>query len=336
MSFNTIIALPLLIAFTLCNLAPPIMANSRSICTSPVPGNKGDLLSVIDSYWTEGNFGTPEFGNSDIALIYLQSTLLIANSTYKKGLKGIQFNEKPTDDLINIYFFKNDPQECFQDLIDNCTFMGIMNIVICDLHFIKKIQTPPMSLEDLTLEYPDKGSDSERVKKIIIDAWVQWSKDTVLWLLGHEIGHIVHSHGERHFMSVSAKGKLEDTVLSPTFKKEEEEADTFAVDVIKSTQLASRYFQAINAFVTNMGKEILDAQGVKRSFVNGKDPLYLPVRVRDKKFIPPPFYRAVLINKQLCALPELNGPSHCTYYNDIYSRIHFISHDDYKTKFKKD
>jgi hypothetical protein len=128
-------------------------------------------------------------------------------------------NSSPRRDWLNVYFFCRPRGGEFSDrnlvdLSDNCSYVGLPNVIICDLNFFESF----LDHTGLVAELPAATSKKQEIKNA--------SRNIFLWIIGHELGHIQNGNGPAHFEA----NKINDIVGSASLdQKRELEADYWFV-----------------------------------------------------------------------------------------------------------
>jgi hypothetical protein len=118
---------------------------------------------------------------------FLQLAQLISS----KELRGFSINQQSLDEtMINMTFFRDDPDDAFQDFHLNCAYLGYKNTIVGDLRFLRQL-----SGIDNIPEY-GKTSSGEDITAILT---ATMSNTAAIWVIGHEIGHLACGHDLRHF-----------------------------------------------------------------------------------------------------------------------------------------
>lgn len=120
-------------------------------------------------------------------------------------------------------------------LLDGCSYLGAKNIVVCDNGFIETFLAKRRVPEQL------KGRPNEKLES------EHHKESFILWVLGHELGHIMKGHGQAHFES----DNLEKYVASSSlYERAELEADAFIIEQIsKNSDLSLRLTRMVLDFL---------------------------------------------------------------------------------------
>ncbi len=168
-------------------------------------------------------------GSDPVETLYIKACVEHAREEYGISINGFAINPSTFDpSLVNLVFFKDDPEDTFHDFHDNCSFTGYKNIIVCDLTFLHEITGT--TNEDLELESRNPGGQPHPLLKAA-------SVGIALWVIGHEIGHLAHPRHGRHFLfrGEAARNLIRNPDGHPVGDsyKFEQEADTFAYEVFK-------------------------------------------------------------------------------------------------------
>ena len=107
----------------------------------------------------------------------------------------VRINEKPERESLNLFFFcsRGRISDSLARLIHNCAFIGMPNLIICDATFFSYF----IESSGIAGELRTVPSLEENRKTAL--------RRLGLWVLGHEIGHIVSGHVPSHF----TEGRIE-------------------------------------------------------------------------------------------------------------------------------
>lgn len=166
--------------------------------------------------------------------VYALAAVQKINDKFNKKLQGYQVNLPHNENKINFFFIQ--PEDTFfKSIVNNCAYVGY-NSIVCDISFIKTLTSPPKS-------------------RLLIDTPIHFSQTlmpnfyelSVLWVIGHELGHLAYNHDMQHFShpdlapeeSSTDYNGLIDKVL-PSYKGSvEEQADSFSLENISSDKSMS-------------------------------------------------------------------------------------------------
>lgn len=287
------------------------------------------LEAGIKSYAESGRlarYDLPSFGEADerIDIIYLNLCVQLAKMRYGKQLRGFAINPPSIDpSLVNLIFFKDDPERLFRDFQGNCTYTGYKNVIVCDLRFLHELTGVPEEIPR-RLEGIPKGGVEELSEKDLVDLVMAVRASTALWVLGHEIGHLARGHESRHFLFRDDRSDalIRNADGHPKGRSyvAEQEADQFAFDVIKETGVPSFGFFlwiGLSQTVVHLANKQLIKQGEQPDTVFGIENRRYRIKAESQTH-PPTFVRAVVIAQQLAEGLQLDNTGH---FRRIYEHI---------------
>jgi hypothetical protein len=170
---------------------------------------------------------------------YYSNCIKLLREKYHQDIKFIGINEKVDPGRVNIYFIDKDPKGAFTQFRNNCTYTGYKNIIVCDVKYILK-----------DLFHKESFSDFSRSDGYGVIPYAH-IRTLVLWVIGHEIGHLAHRHNRGHF---HFDGETSSKVIkySPSGPdNDEKEADAFAVDAIGSFQVGHFLWLGLSQLAAN-------------------------------------------------------------------------------------
>ncbi len=212
---------------------------------------------------------SPQSQNKKLISEVLQQNLVAEETErYAKVLKVVtkgtnfahrwQINKAIRSNYLNLYVLRagirNQPDlpEGMSDLFGSCAYLGEDNVVVCDEDFVNTF------LEKRNLRDPNSTF--------------------LLWVLGHEVGHIVKGHGAAHF----GPDNLEKAVASSSIAHQRElEADTFLVTQVSgdkqlSGNLISMALGLLNEEITaKIGTDVPVGVGILYDYTNKKVVKYM-------------------------------------------------------------
>ena len=155
---------------------------------------------------------------------------LVKDTDYENKVK---INETPEKESINIFILKNDPEKLVKFFL-NCSYLGWMNSIICNIDFLenevkyidsfnKAYNLVAMDISSRqTIDLFSEGGEetAELIRNTIISSFLTW-------LFGHEIGH---ASLHKKYITNSDKGIHED---SDGYRKREDQADIFVAQALK-------------------------------------------------------------------------------------------------------
>jgi hypothetical protein len=288
------------------------------------------LYAFIHHHIERDLFKYPYLGGfADIDTAYYENVVQGFNelSQKQKDVAGVLVNALPDPNYINVYFFRKNPPRSFPQFEDNCAYTGVDKIIICDIGFVEEHQILRQSYQMLVDYEIRKGKKSTSEQPAEDDdlsqMWVQVhlavNQVLLLWLIGHEIGHIAHNHqGTNHFIRSDFTRKVS--------RKQEQEADEFAALATRGVGIAHLFYMGIAQLVQRALAKALEEQHPDR----GKDILHSPIYLPDDIVLkfpkwgthPPTLWRALhiqllLINKGLVI--DTSG-----YYERLMEKIVFL------------
>jgi hypothetical protein len=226
---------------------------------------------------------------------YLTNLLNLANKISGNKFNEIRINRDWKKDAINIYFFNSDQTSPFDVYKGNCAYLGFNNIVVCDVNFIWELGLIS-NLEaelDSTLDgrhFSTVLDKNRSFRKLALLRQLGPLHNVLLWIIGHEIGHIAKGHKVGHFVhdekfSEIMQGKNFDDSL-------ESEADQFALDAFGNSEVTADFFWAINEMIAfEINKELsLNAKELNAQLKDFDHPL--SIRARSKTH--PPLLKRLL------------------------------------------
>jgi hypothetical protein len=245
------------------------------------------LVDLLRRYHNQGLLEMPHASDEDLLANILGAAGLVLVGKYGHSLRETRFNQKPAIDTINIYCFKADPEGALTEFLDNCTYVGFRNIIICDWHFIDRFQDGPALREAIEKA---KASDQDRAMAFAKDNDIShefiWGtaaarhRNLWLWVLLHELGHLAHRHQALHFRfgSQPASARLRFDVAARnapagkiSFSDEEDQADQFMFDVLRSFgtegpasgawAVGGQFQSGLNAYIYREARRFLLEQG---------------------------------------------------------------------------
>jgi hypothetical protein len=206
--------------------------------------NTEELESTLEEYRLNGSLGKPSFtfeavgdgASVPLWLAYTDDACKLVRYKYDNSISGLNINGPALRDHVNIYFIASDPLNRFTYMRGNCMYTGYKNIILCDLSFMRVFQTLDASgettrddLNDIDVEELLIGASPLEISREMAR---RLASNTILWLIGHEIGHLAHRHAKRHFTfdNEAHDDRIEN--FDGRFSAEEEQADDFAVEAV--------------------------------------------------------------------------------------------------------
>lgn len=253
------------------------------------------LEQVIERYRQAGYLGYTGTGFVGFDRLYLENCLKLLKDRYGKYLDGVNINGPLQSNSINIYFFDRDPEGMLVPFKGNCASVGHKNIIICDLSYVAEWQTFLTEVKDS--EWKGSGAPGLTPRQMSQIARAVRA-NFLIWLLGHEIGHIAHEHHKRHY----AFNYDQADVLIQNFdgrgSREEEQADEFMVEAA-SGGIAGVLYLTLSTVIMEFKNKYQQEQNLSPTFPNNGEKIILKVRSTTH---PPFLLRAVnvwlLLNKR--------------------------------------
>jgi hypothetical protein len=155
-------------------------------------------------------------------------------------------NELPSADKLTLLLVTNDPSDLTQG--QGCAFIGHLNTIVCDLRYLEQRFREIDSIEhfyvailiDITTGQPRPILPKE-VKRI----HDEMKQALLLWIIGHEIGHVIkHGTGFRHRYEVAE-------LTGSDVDLREVEADDFVADKLVGGHKPGQSYAATLITATN-------------------------------------------------------------------------------------
>lgn len=162
-----------------------------------------------------------------------------------------QINRPIKKEYLNVYILRpgvlqnaNNPSPEFHKLVGTCAFLGKPNLIVCDGQFLQDF---------MARHRADAGIHESRA----FDAYKEEAeRNLLIWVLGHEIGHIVNRHTASHFEADSFDKIVESSTISHL---QEFEADSFLADHLKADE--EMWDSMLHYLVDLLNVEIEKSQG---------------------------------------------------------------------------
>lgn len=161
-----------------------------------------------------------------------------------------QVNSPPLSDHINIYMIDSsqlENRDIPEHLIRNCAYIGRPQVVVCDVNLLRRFR------KDV---YQRLGVDFNNYN-------VEDDIDMTIWVIGHEIGHIINNHGSSHF----SKSILNEEGQSNDSHKQELQADAYVANKVSDNKevkenLVRFYANLVKLFVSDYQTESMHGPGI--------------------------------------------------------------------------
>ena len=272
--------------------------------------------ALLLKYKKLGLLRTPEigFGGNESFQAVMKSAVDVLNGRYGRSVRGIQLNSFPVrDDLINMYFFEDDPELQLSNLRNNCAYVGSGNTIVCDLRLISNLLAVPNNYK-----YPETPEYLRKeLGATLEDEQKSRDRNILYWIVLHELGHIAHGHGGRHFVSPGGTSHPGGEVLYELpatelpFPEEERQADFFLIETLRqwdepiARSLAGVINAGFNSFIYHdMAKEA-ETQGLTGQSAREH---HLKLRMPISASHPPLLVRAIRVNLLLVSEFGLEDP----------------------------
>lgn len=207
--------------------------------------------------------------------------LLLRGTKYENKY---QINKKPKPNSVNLFIINPDSSKIkdfpkgFENFINNCVYIGEKNSIVIDIKFINYFLT---KYEENSIGYMnyEQRLEYKNTKKNEREQWFKESRRSLLiWVLGHELGHMMLNHPLSHF----AKNKLSDYVKTSTIKQKKEfQADSFLVsrvlnDKELSNSMVGFFIGVLNGEIASkIGYDIPLGAGILYDYSNKKVVKYI-------------------------------------------------------------
>ena len=220
------------------------------------------VTKLIDDLLTRQLLSTDRTDHINSALQFLSAGTRFENHW--------QVNQSIKPDYLNVFLMKpglrtdpNGPPE-LKPYYGSCAYLGENNIVLCDLDFLNSF----LEKRDIKNDMSDQDS-------------------FLIWVLGHELGHIVKNHKAAHFGEDSFEQLVDSKTLD---QRQEVEADVFLVERVltnkdQTTNLARMLIDVLNAEIrSKVGNDLPPGVGIIFDYTNKKIVRYMTLR-RHPEFV---------------------------------------------------
>lgn len=204
----------------------------------------GDTDRMLDEFnrFNEENPGLRDVFEGLPELIHRAGSAFTQGTAFENK---ISFNTPPSPDHINIFFLKADPKGLTHNFSGNCEYIGMENVIICDMQFI---ENQFRNIDAIKKTYDLSIIDPQTRKSVLLsedqlkDIHLTMQATFLMWVLGHEIGHAV-LHKD---LLLSGRALHFDLSYSPA----EQAADTFVAErIVNDSNLANLFNLLIGEFI---------------------------------------------------------------------------------------
>lgn len=195
--------------------------------------------------------------------------------------KRWQVNKATKADYLNIFLMKpglrTDPGRPpeLKPYFGSCTYLGDNNIVLCDVDFLNSF-LEKRDIKNYLRSHPDKDAQ-----------WERYQDSFLIWVLGHELGHVIKGHSAAHF----GEDNFEQLVASSSLdQRQEVEADAFLVNRVLSDKdqtlnLSVMLIDVLNAEIrSKVGNDLPQGAGILFDYNDKKIVRYMSLR-RHPEFV---------------------------------------------------
>jgi hypothetical protein len=240
-----------------------------------VSGRTLEELLTKPSFQKQLQFRDAGFADALRLYTYFAGIAINRKRERSEQLDAINFNGAVDDKHVNVYFVFTKEFPSLAAFRNTCVYTGYRNIVICDLEFLDWMQAFSKNENVAGDKY---GELSERIARASMN-------NVLLWILGHELGHLAHKDGAQHFTGTCDHRYR--NYLEASRAPEEIGADQFAIDVAEEAPApagdAANYLgymiqRGLAAFINRAGNDILRDLG--RTPVLVSDSGIIPINAR--------------------------------------------------------
>ena len=233
------------------------------VLTRPRSPTPEDLVVVINRYVDKQYFvdfsknETPSASLSMVPIDDLEqayySNCIELLKQYGQTVDGVNINQHVAERSINLYFLGKDPEKAFETFRNNCTYVGHHNIIIFDSTYLlnelfhKELFLKPGQHAAEETKLQEFGLSGEDLTRVLYDH----IRTLIMWVVGHEIGHIAHHHQKRHYRFAGEPPSILIRYDSSASQKEEKEADEFAVQAIGDWKLGHFMWLGMSQLIAN-------------------------------------------------------------------------------------
>jgi hypothetical protein len=248
----------------------------------------------------------PAEGLDALGEVYLWNCVQRINDRRRTRLKGLVFNGRIAPDAVNVYLLKHDPERAFSQFHNNCAYVGrATNLIICDATYLTGLQHEPPWLRELSQrpfkelearlrkrkdwQEPSPASVQEW-KEVIENVGLVNNRQVLLWVLGHEMGHMANDDRALHATFAGDEDKLLIRYFDARYRTEETQADQFAVDAVSDPLLAAPLAVGLQSAIDRFGTMLLVREGHEEALWTNDTPIIIK---NDSQTHPPLFLRAL-------------------------------------------
>jgi hypothetical protein len=192
-----------------------------------------------------------------------------------------QVNQPAKANYLNVFLLRSglrtDPKRPVElkPYFGSCAYLGEANIVLCDADFLTTF-LEKRNIRSFLRSHPDKDAQ-----------WERYQDSFLIWVLGHELGHIVKGHSASHFGEDSFEQLVNSTSLD---QRQEVNADAFLVDRVlankdQTLNLSVMLIDVLNAEIrSKVGNDLPQGAGIIFDYNNQKVVRYMTLR-RHPEFV---------------------------------------------------
>lgn len=195
--------------------------------------------------------------------------------------KQWQINQPAKANYLNVFLLRpglrTDPNRPIElkSYFGSCAYLGEGNIVLCDADFLNSF-LEKRGIRNFLRSHPDKDAQ-----------WERYQDSFLIWVLGHELGHIVKGHSAAHFGHDNFEQLVNSTSLD---QRQEVDADAFLVDHVlanrdQTLNLSVMLIDVLNAEIrSKVGNDLPQGAGILFDYNNKKIVRYMTLR-RHPEFV---------------------------------------------------
>jgi hypothetical protein len=192
-----------------------------------------------------------------------------------------QVNQPAKATYLNVFLLRSglrtDPNRPIElkPYFGSCAYLGEGNIVLCDADFLTTF-LEKRDIRNSLRSHPDKDAQ-----------WERYQDSFLIWVLGHELGHIVKGHSAAHFGEDSFEQLVNSTSLD---QRQEVDADAFLVERVlankdQTLNLSVMLIDVLNAEIrSKVGNDLPQGAGILFDYNDKKVVRYMSLR-RHPEFV---------------------------------------------------